>query len=88
MIAVAVDDAVSTDLEVPNWTEFKHYGSRLLRWAILTVGGITWVAFWGLVVRLHVQLGDIVSASVVSLLFVLPAIIGYLYYLRLKLPIP
>lgn len=48
---------------------------------ILAVVAITWVAFWRVVVRLHLQQGDIAPAVVVSLLFVLPALIGYAYYL-------
>lgn len=86
VVSMAVEDIASTGIDAPNLTELKRYGSRLLRWLILTVAAIGWVVFWGLVVRLHGQQGDIVSAAVVSVLFVLPAIIGYVSYLRSRLP--
>lgn len=83
---MAIEDRVSTSIDWPNRPAFRHYGSRLLREVILAVVASTWVTFWGLVVRLHLQQGDIASAVVVSLLFVLPAMIGYAYHLWLKLP--
>lgn len=82
---MAVEDLASSGIDVPNLAEIKRVGSSLLRWLILTVAAVGWVVFWGLVVRLHGQQGDIVSAAVVSVLFVLPAIVGYVQYLRLKL---
>lgn len=84
---MAIEDRVSTGIDWPNRTVFEHYGSRLLRWVILSVVATIWVAFWGLVVRLHLRQGDMASAVVVSLLFVVPALIGYANHLRLKLPI-
>lgn len=84
---MAIEDKVSTVGELPNLPELKRVGSRVLRGVILSIAAVVWIAFWGLIARLHIQHGDIVSAVVVSLIFVLPAIGGFLYYLRLKVPI-
>lgn len=84
---MAIEDGVSNDSELPTRPELKRIGSRVLRGVILIIAAIVWIAFWGLVTRLHVQQDDIVSAFVVSILFVLPAIVGSVYYLRLKVPI-
>lgn len=83
---MAIEDRVSTGIDWPSRTAFKHYSARLLRGAILAVVASSWVAFWGLVVRLHLRQGDLASAAVVTLLFVVPALLGFAYYLRLKLP--
>lgn len=83
---MAIEDRVSTGIDWPNRTAFKHYGSRLLRGTFLAVVASTWVGFWGIIVRLHLQQGDIASAVAVSLLFVLPALIGYASYLWPNLP--
>lgn len=83
---MAIEDRVTFGIEWPTLTDLKRGGSRLLRGVILTVAAIAWVVFWSVVIRLHVQQGDIVSAGVVSTLFVLPAIIAYGLYLRLKRP--
>ncbi|MFB6359789.1 MAG: hypothetical protein ABEH59_00540 [Halobacteriales archaeon] len=78
---MAIEDRVSSGIERPNWTQLKGVGSRIVRWVILTVAVVAWVIFWGLVARLHLRQGDIASAAVVSLLFVIPMTVGYLYYL-------
>lgn len=83
---MAIEDRVSTGVEWPKLTEFKRYGSLLLRWGIVTAAVLVWVLFWSLVVRLHIQLGNLVSAGIVSGLVVLPVALGYAYSLRLKLP--
>ncbi len=82
---MAIEDRVSGGIGWTNLTEFKQYGEHLLRGVMLAIVVIAWVTFWGVVVRLHVQQGDIISAVVVSALFVLPAIVGYAWYLRGKL---
>lgn len=84
---MAIEDRKLTDGELPELPELKRFGSRVLRAAILSIAAVGWITFWGLVARLHVQQGDIVSAAVVSLIFVLPAIGGFVYYLRLKVSI-
>lgn len=85
MIPVAIEDSVSTEVELPNLTQLQRYGSSLVRLAVVSVAAVTWVIFWGLVARLHVITGEFISALVVGVLFVLPAILGYAYWLRISL---
>lgn len=46
-----------------------------------------WVTFWGLVMRVQVTQQEFVSATVVGVLFVLPAVVGLTGYLY-RLPDP
>lgn len=82
---MATDSRISPDLDATGLSQYTHSASRFLRGLILTVAVALWVGFWGLVVRLHLQMGDILAASVVSVLIVLPTVIGYLFYLRVQL---
>ena len=64
-----------------SWSEFKAaFTTVCWKLAVLVVVG-TWIAFWGLVMRLHLLQGAYVSAGVVGLLFVVPAILGISAYL-------
>jgi hypothetical protein len=83
---MAIEDRVSVGIDWTGWSEFKRYGTHILRELGLGVTAITWVTFWGLVVKLHLQQGDFISAAVVGVLFVLPAFVGYAWYLRGNLP--
>lgn len=41
----------------------------------------TWIAFWGLVVRIQVIQVEYLSAAVTALVFVLPAVVGLAAFL-------
>lgn len=75
---MAIEDGFSIFGDIP----MRDHIATFLRWVIVTVVVITWLTFWGLVTRLHVEMGDFVSAVVVGVLFVLPALVGFVYYLR------
>lgn len=42
---------------------------------------LTWVAFWGIVVRLQFVQDEFLSAAVTGLAFILPAFVGLIAYL-------
>lgn len=48
--------------------------------AVLLVAA-TWIVFWGLVIRIHLLRQELLSAGVVALLFIVPAILGLIAYL-------
>lgn len=81
-----IEDDHSIAGGVPELGRIKRSVSTFLWLAVVTGVGLGWVAFWGLVARLQLRLGDFVSAAVVGLLFVLPAIAGLAYFLRSRLP--
>lgn len=47
----------------------------LLKRVIATVVAIGWIAFWGMIVRLHLRDGDLLQAGVTAALFVAPAVL-------------
>lgn len=79
---MAIEDSFSIVGGIPNITQVRDYITTFLRRVLVTVVGITWLIFWGLVTRLHVETGDFVSAGVVGVLFGLPALGGLVYYFR------
>lgn len=79
---MAISDHVSFESGVPNGTQLKRYGSTVVRSLVLTAAAGIWVVFWALIVRLHISMGDFVSAGFVGAMFVVPAVLAYAYYLR------
>lgn len=79
---MAIEDGFSIFGDIPNIRQVQAYIATFLRRVFVTGVVLTWLAFWGLVTRLHVEMGDFVSAGVVGVLFVLPALVGLVYYLR------
>lgn len=63
-----------------DWSDLKATASTILYTAAILVVAATWVVFWGMVIRLHLLQGDLLSAVVVGLLFVVPAIVGLSAY--------
>ncbi len=64
----------------PSWSGLKAAVSTVLLRSAVLVAVATWTVFWGLVMRIHVTQGQLLSAGVVGLLFVLPAIVGLSAY--------
>lgn len=64
-----------------DWPDLKAFASTILYKSVVLAVAATWIAFWGLVIRLHLLQGAFVSAVVVGLLFVIPAIVGLSAYL-------
>lgn len=76
------------DVEWPtSGREVTAWVTSGLRKLIVVVLVAVWVGFWGLVMRLQVTQGEFVSATVVGVLFVLPALVGLTAYLD-RLPGP
>lgn len=53
----------------------------LVRVAVV-VTAVGWVVFWGIVARLHLTMGDYLSAGFTAVAFILTAMVGLGYYLR------
>lgn len=66
-----------------SWPDLKAFASTVFRAAAILVVGATWIAFWALVMRLQLNQQEFLSAGVVGLLFVVPAIVGLGAYLGL-----
>lgn len=64
-----------------DWSDLKATASTVLYTAAILVVAATWVVFWGMVIRLHLLQGEFLSAFVVGLLFVVPALVGLSAYL-------
>ena len=69
------------------WRVAKRRAAGLLRTALVVTIAATWIAFWGLVVRIQVVQAEYLSAAVTGLLFVVPAVVGLVAFLDL-LPDP
>lgn len=54
----------------------------IVRKSVALLLGLGWMAFWTTVARIHYQQSDLTSAAFVVGVFVLPAALGLLYYLR------
>lgn len=61
--------------------DLKAMVSALLVKAAVLLVAATWIVFWGLVIRIHVLQEQFLSAGVVALLFIVPAIVGLSAYL-------
>lgn len=70
-----------------SWPALKAFASTVFRTAAVLVVGAAWIAFWALVVRIQLIQQEFLSAGVVGLLFIVPAIVGLGAYLGL-LPDP
>lgn len=46
------------------------------------ITAVGWIAFWAIVARLHLAMGDYLSAGFVAIAFILPPVVGLGYYLR------
>lgn len=64
----------------PGWAGLKAAASTAFYNSAVLVLVATWIVFWGLVMRIHIIQGQLLSASVVGLLFVIPAIVGLSAY--------
>lgn len=72
-------DHSSTDAS--GWRAVKRRAAALLRTAIVLAVAATWIAFWGIVVRIQLLQLQYLSAAFTVLLFVLPAAVGVFAYL-------
>lgn len=79
---MAIEDAVSVPRSVPNPWRVPEVIAAIVSRLTLTAIGLVWVTVWGLVVRIHLQMGDFLAAGLVGVLFVLPGLFGVGYYLR------
>lgn len=78
-------DAVPIDGPDGTWPRLGEavtaWVSALLRKLIVVVLVGSWAVFWGLVMRLQVTQQEFLSATVVGLLFIVPALAGLSAYL-------
>lgn len=73
-------DALSFSSGLPSAGQVSTFVSTILKRLLVILVFIIWVFLWGLVARLHFRMGDLGSAAVVGLLFVVPAVIGVVHY--------
>lgn len=66
---------------IDSWRALKRLAGRAVRSGFVVAVAATWVAFWGLVVRLQFLQGEFLSAAVTGLAFVLPAIVGLVAFI-------
>lgn len=79
---MAIEGNFSIFGDSPDIRQVQDFVAAFLRRIIVTVVVITWLVFWSLVARLHVETGDFISAGVVGALFVFPVLGGLVYLLR------
>lgn len=79
---MAIGDGLPLADGVPDVGRIQRHLTAAARVVGVTAMALVWIAFWGMVARLHVQTGDLVSAGFVSVLFVVPAIAALAYVLR------
>lgn len=84
---MATEEGVLLASEIQSIDDFREVTLAVLVRLFVVVVGVVWLLFWGLVVRLHVLQGELLSAAVVSGLFLVPAVLGIGYYLRSSFPI-
>lgn len=51
-----------------------------IKWFLLLNLGLGWILFWGNLVRLHLSMGDAVSAAFTAALFIGPLVVGILWW--------
>lgn len=83
---MAIEDGLPSVGGSPDVGQIRRYGSTIVRLIAVTVLLLGWLAIWGVVLRLHLLMGDFVSAGIVGVTFVVPAIGGFVLYLRDSLP--
>lgn len=84
---MAIEERFSTVRGSLDPGRIPQYVSTVAWLVSATVVVFAWLAFWGIVVRLHVQMGDFLPAGLVVGFFVIPAIVGFGLYLRRSLPL-
>lgn len=84
---MATDDGVLLASEVQSLDDFRELTMAVLVRIFVLVIAVVWMLFWGLVARLQIQQGEVLSAAVVTGLFLIPAVIGIGFYLRNSFPI-
>lgn len=57
---------------------YNHLLSTI-KWFTLLNLGLGWILFWGNLVRLHLSMGDAVSAVFTTVLFIGPLVVGILW---------
>lgn len=84
---MATDEGTLLATEVRSLGDIREVTiSFLVRLFVVGVAGV-WMLFWGLVVRIQVQQGELLPAAVVTGFFVVTAVIGLGYYLRSAFPV-
>lgn len=84
---MATDEGILLATDVQSLGDIREVTiAVIVRLFVIGVVGV-WMLFWGLVVRIQVQQGELLSAAVVTGFFVVTAVIGLGYYLRSVFPI-
>lgn len=84
---MATDEELLVAGEVQGLADIREITiAFLVRLFVVGAAGV-WMLFWGLIARLQVQQGELLSAAVVAGFFILTPIIGLGYYLRSSFPI-
>lgn len=82
---MAIEDGVLSGGEHRSLEEVRADLAAVLVRVAAVGTAVGWMAFWGIVARLHLTMGDYLSAGFTAVAFVLTAMVGLGYYLRKSL---